>query len=129
MKKLPSFLLWAIVFFLLLLALDQLWVRVPMQQPALAAVREFYLEFRGRLLHLAGGPAPVTIESVIDQAIPDPPKSPSPLLKPALPVSPAQPATTTPRFLYVDSSGTLQFADRLEDIPAPYRASARPLER
>jgi hypothetical protein len=32
-----------------------------------------------------------------------------------------------PRYLYVDGEGNLQFADRLEDIPARYRKEARSL--
>ncbi len=134
MSKSLKFLLWALVFLGLLLATDQVLLRVPMQQPALASVRAFYLDFRGRLLRLAGHAPPATIDQLIDQAV----QNPAPVTAPVGPATtprpgataPAQPeAAAAPRYLWVDTAGDLQFADRLEDIPERYRGEARPLER
>ncbi|AMV70780.1 hypothetical protein JCM30471_25870 [Desulfuromonas carbonis] len=134
MSKSLKFLLWALVFFGLLLATDQLLLRVPMEQPALASVRSFYLDFRGRLLRLAGHAPPATIDQLIDQAV----QHPAPVTPPARPATTSQPAApaqgkpeaaATPRYLWVDAAGDLQFADRREDIPERYRGEARPLER
>jgi len=133
MSKSLKFLLWTLVFLGLLLATDQVLLRVPMEQPALAAVRGFYLDFRGRLLRLAGHAPPATIDQLIDEAV----QSPAPVSTPGRPATaprpapaPAQPeAAAAPRYLWVDAAGDLQFADRLEDIPERYRGEARPLER
>jgi len=35
----------------------------------------------------------------------------------------------TPRYLYVDDTGTLQFAESLEAIPKAYRKDAQPMEQ
>lgn len=122
MSRLMKFFLWAVVFLGLALAADQLLLRVPMQQPALAAIRGFYLDFRHRLLGF-DGPGPASIEQAIDQAAP-PQKKTGPA--PAPPVT--QNTLDAPRYLWVDADGTLQFAERLEDIPRPYRSKAKPLQ-
>ena len=123
MNKLLKFLLWSVVFLALLLAGDQLLLRVPMRQPALASIRSFYLDFRGRLLHVSGSAPAPTIDQVIDREVRSAPAKPAPA------ASPAQVAGDEPRYLYVDGEGGLQFADRLEEIPAKYRKSAKPMAR
>jgi len=125
MNKFVKFLLWSLVFLGLLLACDQLLLRVPMQQPALAAVRAFYLDFRGRLIDLGEGRSPATIDQVIDRAVTTGPEDDGPAQAQA-PAAP-DPGGTQPHYLYVDGEGNLQFADRLEEIPARYRKEARSL--
>lgn len=128
MKRLLKFLLWTLVFCALLLAVDQTLLRVPLQQPALAAVRSFYLDFRQRLIHLGSRPAPASIDAVIEQAQKKAP--PAPGAKAPEPASaPAKEPAPKGRYLYVDGHGELQFADRLEDIPPPFRREARRMER
>lgn len=127
MNKLLKFLLWSVVFLALLLACDQLLLRVPMQQPALATVRSFYLDLRQRLLRLGEHHPPATIDQLIDREV----RSQNPPEKRAAKATGRadQEAGNNPRFLYVDGEGNLQFADRLEDIPRQFRSSAREMER
>jgi len=127
MNKLMKFLLWSVVFLALLLACDQLLLRVPMRQPALATVRSFYLDFRGRLLHLDEHRPPPTIDQLIDREVQSPP--PVPTAKRLAPAAKTAAPAPGPRYLYVDGEGNLQFADRFEDIPRKYRKAARPMER
>jgi len=127
MNKLLKFLLWSVVFLALLLACDQLLLRVPMRQPALATVRSFYLDFRGRLLGLGERRPPATIDQLIDREVRS--QSPPPRKAPPAARTTAPAAGETPRYLYVDGEGNLQFADRLEEIPQRFRSSARPMER
>jgi hypothetical protein len=112
MARFLSFLLWTVVFLLIVLAVDQLLLRVPATLPAHTAVATFYRDLRSRLLDLAtgktAGPPPLpaavekpasatnrkaspkdpaaSIEAVIDQR--QPKKSGSP--------PPAKPATARP---------------------------------
>lgn len=69
MAKVLSALLWAIVFCMTILILDQLFVHVPMTMSGFAESRRFYLDFRQRLLTLRDPvPAP-SIEAIIDQNV------------------------------------------------------------
>ena len=139
MSKPLKLLLWTLVFLGLLLIADQVLLRVPMQQPALASVRGFYLDFRARLLRLAGHAPVGTIDQLIEREVQSPAPATSPV-RPATTPRPAGPAVArpavarpadaaAPRYLWVDAAGDLQFADRLEDVPERYRGEARPLER
>ena len=112
MKKMIRALFWGLIFVLLLGGIDQLLVQTPFKGPLVGSVRTFYLDFRSRLLGLAGPPEPQTVEQSIEQEIASPPVA-------------AQPAQ---RYVYADDSGTLQFADSLDEVPATYRAEAEPLE-
>ncbi|TLM66574.1 MAG: hypothetical protein FDZ69_05795 [Deltaproteobacteria bacterium] len=58
MARLLSILLWTAVFLLIVLAADQLLVRVPASLPAHVAAADFYRDLRGRVLALAGGTKP-----------------------------------------------------------------------
>jgi hypothetical protein len=140
MGRALKFLLWAAVFCGLLLALDQVLLRVPLRQPGLVAVQDFYRDFRGRLLELGGG-TPDSIEAVIDRAPPVGRESvpvnaggpaPPPPAAGVAPGSGQEPPGTAkpagPRYLYVDAAGELRFADTLEEIPRRFRADAQPLE-
>ena len=137
MKRLFAFLAWTLCFFVLLLAIDQVFVHVRFPAPGLRAVQSCYLDFRHRLLHLgsssvvpprAGVPAstappvsrhpaspPSSIESAIGQGE-----------APAAPRS--QSASESPRYVYVDGHGQLQFAASLSDIPAAFRKAAQRLD-
>jgi hypothetical protein len=104
-------LLWGAVFLALLLAADQALMRLTFG-PSL--LREFQLCYRDFRCRLPGGfcspapQAPETIEAAIAGGS-----------------QRAQGAVRS--YLYVDGQGTLQFADRLEDIPLAYRSEAQPL--
>lgn len=114
MARFLSILLWTGVFLLILLAVDQLLVRVPASQPTHAAIAAFYRDLRGRLLDIAttntppGSPAvpkkpalpskapapektpPASIESVIEKRQSQKPADPS-----AIKPKPAPPAPAT----------------------------------
>lgn len=83
MAKVLSALLWAIVFCVTLLILDQLFVHVPMTMSGFAESRRFYLDFRQRLLTLRDPvPAP-SIEAIIDQNVTATPALPTAATTPA----------------------------------------------
>lgn len=136
------FLLWSVVFCVALLLIDQFFVHIPQRQPALAAARQFYVEFRQRLFALGKETASPSIESLIERErrapAPSPPaaaptNAPVPATRlPALPVVAPAPAATVAKpsgYVYADASGTLQMVEHLDQVPARYRASAQPLAR
>lgn len=145
MARLFAFLLWTCVFFVLLLLIDQFLVRVPLQQPALAATQRFYRDFRQRLFALGEQVPTPTIEGLIEQArrepgsakpVPSvaPTSGPAKSVKPA--ATPASVPASAPRakqpnsgFVYADERGELHMVERLELVPERYRASAQPLSR
>lgn len=116
MLKLLKLFAWSLLVLVLLIGFDQFMIRVPLQVPGVTQAQTFYVDFRGRLLGLIGvdsftGRSGQSIEQVIE-ANSQPP---------AVKVKPAQ------RYLYVDDSGILQFADSLDQVPARYRDAAQPL--
>ncbi len=116
MKRLAGFLVWSFLFLALLLAMDQVLLRAPLKAPGYTAVREFYLDFRSRLL---GRAEKDPIETILKQ---------HPSTEPAHRPSTVSP-NASPRYLYVDEQGALQFADSLKEIPPALRKSAKRLER
>lgn len=148
LKKPHSFLkalFWSFCFLALLLTLDQLALRLQPSTPLLQELQSDYREFRRRLF---GTTPPLTIEAVINADSAPPVKKPlksiqkkplqtapkTPLRAPTK-VSAPQPrqqqtaaAPTVNHYLYVDGEGELQFAERLEDIPAALRRGAQPLK-
>jgi hypothetical protein len=151
MKAILAGLLWTLLFFLLLVGIDQLLVRVPFESPAPLAVATFYRDLRSRVLDLTRGmtsaPAPspakptkplpaspgkaappASIEGIIEQhqAKPAATRPPSPAvpakLKPA-----TQAKDSAPRYVYADDGGELHFAATLSEIPEQYRERAKPL--
>lgn len=129
MKRILSILFHSLLFLLLLLAIDQSFVHLPLTLPGLRQSQTFYLDLRGRLLGLG--------DPVLERAK-RPPKGPDnsverlieadqrPALAPkTTPKSPA--AGESPRYLYPDAAGQLQFADRLEEIPEALRSKAQRL--
>lgn len=128
MRRVFKPLFWCLVFLLVLVAVDQLLVRVPPVHPAHAAVREFYRDFRSRLfsiIEIVPTDKPQTIEAVIDQKRKSSVATPSSQTRPAAQSAAAAKPT---RYVYADQDGALQFADSLEQVPAAFRASAEPLE-
>jgi hypothetical protein len=116
MLKMLKLFAWIVFSVLVLLAADQLLVRVPLGLPGATQAQTFYVDFRGRLLDLIGvspgeSGAGKSIEEVIEAT------TQAPTLKKSAPQ----------RYLYVDESGELQFADSLSLVPAKYREAAQPL--
>lgn len=144
MPRFLALLLWTIVFLLILLAIDQLLVRVPASLPAHVAVADFYRDLRSRVFDLAKGKkavpakppaapapkgAPQSIEAVIQQrqatpAVVDKPSAPGPA-RPAVKRPP--PREPVPRYVYADSQGELHFAETLAEVPEEYRGKAKRL--
>lgn len=142
MARFFSTLLWTAVFLLLLLAVDQLLVRVPATAPAHVAVATFYRDLRSRVIDLVSGtkpvPAPATpakpvsppkakaapasVEAIIEQRRPTPPAATA---KPV--ASPPAAAEPAPRYVFADDRGELHFAETLAEIPEQYRDKARRL--
>ena len=58
MNRLFVFLAWSLCFFVLLLAIDQLFVHVRFPSPELRTVQSCYLDFRHRLLDLGSSSVP-----------------------------------------------------------------------
>ena len=130
MLRLFKLLFWSLAFVLLLIVADQVMLRTPPVHPAHAALREFYRDFRGRLLRVievVPSQSPESIEAVIEGER-DTAQASSPDAETgAAPSSRQQPADHASRYIYVDRQGVLQFADSLEDIPKAERESAQPL--
>lgn len=117
MKTIRKFIIWSLIFIGLLLACDLLLVRSQTLPPGLAAVQRFYVDFRGRILNLAGQAPADTIERVIEKA--------------ASSTEPVKTGNRQPagqRYLYADAQGALHFADSLAEVPRPYRDTAQPLQ-
>ncbi|WP_303720716.1 hypothetical protein [Malonomonas rubra] len=114
--KLLKLFAWFLLSVALLTAVDRLLVLVPIEIPGVTQAQTFYIDFRGRLLNLFGFETTAkksgqSIEQMIEatqQQVPDKSSKPQ-------------------RYLYVDESGALQFADSLQQVPARYREHAQPL--
>lgn len=116
MLKLLKLFAWTLITCAALVAIDQLLVRVPLQQPGVSAAQTFYVDFRGRLLDLMGWETvPATAEQSIEQVIET--HKTAPVVKPR----------TAQRYFYVDEAGALQFVDSLSQVPAKFRNTAQPL--
>ena len=113
MNKSSKAIFWVIVFFCLLLAVDQFLLRVEFKFSGMQVAQEFYLDFRQRLFGLVSTPGPTSVEQVITEKD-----------DVATPVQ----ETATPRYLYVDDNGQLQFANSMEDIPPEFRKDAQRME-
>ncbi len=117
MLKLVKYLLWVVVVVALAIGFDQFMVRVPLETPGLKQTRQFYVDFRSRLLHLV--PARGRSEQPVDaiEAV---------IAEKTAPVAAAA-KKVVQRYLYVDDDGTLQFVDSLQQVPKKYRHDAQPL--
>ena len=112
MFKMTRWFIWGLFSLLLLTALDQVLLRVDIPVPGYSEVHEFYVDFRSRLLGLASND-PVARMITANK------KSPEAVT--------AAPVVKTPRYLYVDGDGSLQFVDSLDEVPLQYRRDAQPL--
>lgn len=117
MFKITRWFIWGLFSLLLLTAIDQIMLRADLPIPGYVEVREFYVDFRSRLLGLAGNdPVARTITANRQKAATSKPSTPS------------APAAKAPlRYLYVDTDGALQFADSLDQVPLQHRRDAQPL--
>ena len=113
MLKLLKYFLWVVVILALVVGFDQLMVKLPLHAPGLKQTQLFYLDFRTRLGGLVKKDSPQSdvIEAMIEKRA----------------TAPVQSTNKSNRYLYVDSSGTLQFADSLQQVPSRYRQEAQPL--
>ena len=115
MLKLLKYFLWIVVLLALALGFDQIMLKSSLSAPGLEQTQRFYVDFRTRLLGLIGDKAnsqqATSIDAVIEQTAIVPPKIDK----------------KSNRYLYVDQSGTLQFADNLQQVPSQYRQEAQPL--
>jgi len=117
MLKLVKYFLWLVVLVALTLGFDRVMVLVPLDAPGLKQTQQFYVDFRTRIIRLFPEQSeknqPVdAIEAVIEKKI--------------APIA-AKAKKAGQRYLYVDGSGTLQFADNLQKVPEKYRQEAQPL--
>lgn len=115
-KKAPSgtfrrLLLWAVVFLALLLAADQALMRLSFAPSLLREFQLCYRDFRCRLPGSFCPPAPQAPETI----------------EAAIAGGSGRTRGAVRSYLYVDGQGTLQFADRLEEVPPAYRSEAQPL--
>lgn len=113
MNKTSKTIFWCIVFFLLLLGIDQFLLRTEFRSGGMKVAQEFYLDFRQRLFGLGVTSEPASVEAVIGEEKQE---------------KPAQPRESSPRYLYADENGQLQFANSMEEIPPQYRDHAERLE-
>lgn len=116
MFKLLKLFAWVLFTVILLVAVDQLLVRVPIALPGVTQAQTFYVDFRNRLIGLLG----------VEQISQRPVKSIEQVIE-ANKVAPPKQKSSARRYLYVDDAGGLQFADSLSQVPLRYRESAQPL--
>ncbi len=117
MNRTSKAIIWTVIFVVLLLATDQFMLRVEFSQPQMQVARSFYLDFRQRLISLGGGAEPDSVEAVIESTQSD--TTPAVVLR--------RNEVESPRYLYLDADGTIQFADSIEDIPDELRNGAERL--
>ena len=121
MKKMTFMFVWIVSFLLLLLVCDQFLLRYPGKHlPLLNDFQHFYQDFRSRLIkleaqrHSGNVSTATTVEDVLSA------RAHQVTQEAALPKA--------VRYLYLDEHGTINFADRLDDIPSALRSSAKALE-
>ncbi len=113
MNKSAKAIFWVIVFFCLLLAVDQFLLRVEFKSGGMQVAREFYLDFRTRLIGLGSDAGPKSVEEAIGA------KPPTAVIRVE---------GDSPRYLYADENGQLQFANSMEEIPPEFRKGAQRME-
>ncbi|PLX89736.1 MAG: hypothetical protein C0618_00590 [Desulfuromonas sp.] len=113
MFRLARWLLWLVISIVIIGGADQALIRMPITVPVLSPLQNFYIDFRGRLFGLIATEQPQapSIEQVIDTNS-----------------ETASTPVSAQRYVYVDDSGTLQFADNLNAIPQAYRKNAQPMD-
>lgn len=112
MVKLLKILIWTLLVLAVLTGVDQVLLRVPLKQPGLTQIQQFYVDFRGRVLGLAAvAKTDRSIEQVIERNA----------------AAKNSAKSKTHRYLYVDEQGALQFADSFDQVPLRFRKDAQPL--
>lgn len=132
MKRFAGIVFWTLIFLALLLAIDQLFVRVPLEVRGLREVRTFYIDVRSRLISIRKvvppsreGQEPAGKSGKAEKATKPPVKRDTrPETRETSAVSPKE----SPHFVYTDEGGNLQFAASLDEIPAKLRRDAKRLE-
>jgi len=114
MNKSSKAIFWVIVFFCVLIGFDQFLLRVEFKTGGMQVAQEFYLDFRQRLISLGGTSGPKSVEEAINSR--------------EVPVATQIQEEKSPRYLYADGSGQLQFADSMEDIPPQFRKDAQRMD-
>ena len=133
MLRLIKVLVWVFLFGVACLAMDQFFVQVDSMHPAHATARDFYLDFRKRLIatFVDAGKAPMeSIEAVIDkQQKTVRNMSPGIVGKSEIPdaVTLPQASPESQRYIYSDQNGELHFADSLDEVPKDLRPQAQPI--
>jgi hypothetical protein len=117
MFKIARWFIWGLFSLLLLTAIDQVLLRVDLPVPGYAQIHEFYVDFRSRLLGLTSNDSVGRVISTAQKNVPE-----NPATRPL-----SHPKKVSPRYLYVDGDGALQFVDSLDQVPLQYRRDAQPL--
>ncbi len=137
MKRLVFGFLWVGIFIFLLLVMDQILLRYRgFEHPFMRDMQKFHADFRQRLFDLPSQQFPQTAPRKQGQITPaEDKKAPAINLLVEREIERAAQkngayATATPidaelRYIYVDAQQNIQFAQRLEEIPAELRRSAR----
>jgi hypothetical protein len=130
MRKLIKPIFWTFLFLVMMLAIDQFFVQVPSLHPAHAVVRDFYRDFRERLIDLAFDEkkaAPKSIEAVIEKQQQKQESTTKQTDKQQTPPAKKPKAETSQRYVYSDGKGELHFTDSLDEVPDEYRGQAQPM--
>lgn len=120
MKKMIFAFVWLVSFLLLLLVCDQFLLRYPGKDlPLLNDFQQFYQDFRQRLIKLEAqrSTSPPKTATTVEEVLANREQE----------VTRSTPAAAETRYLYLDEQGALNFADRFDEIPLPFRQSAKPL--
>ena len=131
MLRLIKPIIWAFLFLITLLLIDQFFLHVSALHPSHAAARKFYMDFRHRLSALVGleESSPLkSIEALIEKQ--HAPKGSREQKPGTLPLrqnksSGTPPAPASPQYIYSDDQGDLHFVDSLEEVPEKFRAQAQ----
>ena len=139
MRRLVFAFLWFLVFVVLLLGVDQIFLHSPgFKQPFLRDIQEFHSDFRRRLFGLtqpqrkgvrvekrsasmepASSRKVAAVEALVQREIGK--------AEVAEKFKDALPQEDGVSYIYVDAQQNLQFAAELEEIPPAFRDTARPL--
>ncbi len=142
MKRLIFGFLWVGVFILLLVVVDQIFLHYRgFEQPFMRDMQKFHADFRQRLFgvpHLQPPAATPPPQKRVAPAVADDKKAASmdalvkreigrTVQKKGAQAKTAPAGDATLRYIYVDAQQNIQFAQRLDEIPAALRKSARPV--
>ncbi|MDY0212975.1 MAG: hypothetical protein RBR06_08215 [Desulfuromonadaceae bacterium] len=141
MKRLVFGFLWLGIFILLLVVVDQVFLHYRgFKQPFVRDIQKFHADFRQRLFGLPQVQPPAEAPPQHEQSTPAvvDKKAASmdalvereiarEVLKKGTQAKTAPAEDAVLRYIYIDAQQNIQFAQRLEEIPASLRASARPV--